>query len=70
MMENRETDYQKLYEESLLTLSEKEELLVCKKQELTKKEEIISNLKFELDKLRRYLFGAKSEKRDSQAGEN
>jgi len=69
-MENREADYKKLYEETLLTLSEKEESLVCKQQELTKKEEIISDLKFELDKLRRHLFGSKSEKRDNQAGEN
>ncbi|MFL0683201.1 MAG: IS66 family transposase [Algoriphagus aquaeductus] len=69
-MEDREKDYKKLYEETLLTLSEKEELLLCKEQELTRKEEIISDLKFELDKFLRQLFGAKSEKRDSQAGEN
>ena len=69
-MENSETDYKKLYEESLLTLSEKEELLVCKEQELTKKEEIISDLKFELDKFRKHLFGTKSEKRDTRTGEN
>lgn len=62
-MENKETDYKKLYEDTLLALSEKEDLL-------SEKEEIISDLKFELDKLRRYLFGSKSEKRDSQAGEN
>jgi len=62
-MENREADYKKLYEETLLTLSEKEE-------KLTQKEEIISDLKVELDKLRRALFAPKSEKRDSQAGED
>ena len=55
-MENGETDYKKLYEETLLTLSEKDDT--------------IWGLKFELDKLRRHLFGSKSEKRDSQAGEN
>lgn len=69
-MENNGTDYKKLYEEALLTLSEKEELLVCKQQELTKKEEIISDLKFELDKFRRHLFGSKSEKRDTRTGDN
>lgn len=62
-MENGETDYKKLYEETLLTLSEKEE-------KLSRKDDTISDLKFELDKLRRHLFGFKSEKRDSQAGEN
>ena len=55
-MKDRETDYKKLYEETLLTLSEKEE--------------VISDLKVELDKLRRALFAPKSEKRDSQAGED
>lgn len=62
-MKNREADYKQLYEQTLLTLSEKEE-------KLTQKEELISDLKFELDKLRRHLFGSKSEKRDNQAGEN
>jgi transposase len=62
-MENREADYKQLYEQTLLTLSEKEE-------KLTQKEEIISDLKVELDKLRRALFAPKSEKRDSQAGED
>jgi transposase len=47
-MKNTATDYKKLYEESLLTIS--------------KKEEEISQLSFELDKFRRYLFGKKSEK--------
>jgi hypothetical protein len=36
VMEDGEKDYKKLYEETLLTLSEKEELLVCKQQELTR----------------------------------
>lgn len=47
-MENTATDYKKLYEESLLTISQKEEQ--------------ITQLSFELDKFRRYLFGSKSEK--------
>ena len=47
-MENGEKDYKKLYEEALLTISEKEE--------------IISDQQFELDKLRRHLFGFRSEK--------
>ena len=55
-MENTGTDYRKRYEETLLTLAEKED--------------IISDLKSELDKLRRHLFGSKSEKRDGHSGEN
>lgn len=47
-MENAAINYKKLYEESLLTIS--------------KKEEQISQLSFELDKFRRYIFGSKSEK--------
>src|SRR5690606_25192064 len=62
-MENRDPDYKKLYEETLLTLLEKEE-------KLTRKEEIISDLKYELDKLRRHLFGSKSEKRDIRTGDS
>jgi transposase len=60
-MENGEKDYKKLYEEALLTISQKEELL-CEK------EEIISNQQFQLDKLRRHLFGFKSEKRTNNVG--
>jgi len=41
-MENGEKDYKKLYENALLTLSEKEEILI-------QKEEIISIQEFELD---------------------
>lgn len=48
IMENGEIDYKKLYEEALLTISEKEENLL-------RKEEIISDQQFELDKLRRHL---------------
>jgi transposase len=47
-MENTAIDYKKLYEQSLLTISEKEEK--------------ISTLSFELDKFRKYIFGKKSEK--------
>ena len=53
-MENGEMDYKKLYEEALLTISEKEET--------------ISDQQFELDKLRRHLFGFKSEKRTTNRG--
>lgn len=55
-MENKETDYKKLYEEALLTVSQKED--------------IISDLQSELDKLRRHLFGSKSEKRTGNTGDN
>lgn len=51
-------DYKKLYEESLLTISEKEESLI-------KKDQQIIQLSFELDKFRKYLFGTKSEKLSS-----
>ena len=47
-MENTAIDYKKRYEQSLLTLSEKEEK--------------IAFLSFELDKFRKYIFGKKSEK--------
>ncbi|ERM81678.1 hypothetical protein P872_19470 [Rhodonellum psychrophilum GCM71 = DSM 17998] len=62
-MEHGEKDYKKLYEEALLTLSEKEEILI-------QKEEIISDQQFELDKLRRHLFGFKSEKRANNVGDD
>ncbi len=62
-MENTVTDYKKLYEqeleahrESLLTISEKEDK--------------ITDLQFELDKLRKYIFGSKSEKRTGNVGLN
>jgi transposase len=74
-MENRQQDYQKLYQETLLILSEKEELLVCKQVELAGKEDalvekdlIISDLRFELDKLRKAIYGFKSEKRNNSVG--
>ena len=47
-MEDTAIDYKKLYEESLLTISQKEEQ--------------IFQLNFELDKFRDYIFGNKSEK--------
>ena len=47
-MENTATDYKTLYEESLLTIS--------------KNQEEISILKFELEKFRKYLYGRKNEK--------
>tara|TARA_R110000850_G_scaffold96988_2_gene202551 strand:- start:4077 stop:4265 length:189 start_codon:yes stop_codon:yes gene_type:complete len=62
-MKNKETDYKKLYEETLLVLSEKEGILA-------EKDHVIANLGFELDKLRRYIFGFKSEKRNGNAGDN
>jgi len=75
-MKNAATDYKKLYEKSLETLSEKDgqlaaerellsqakELLSQTKETLSRKEEKIEELSFELDKFRRYLFGKKSEK--------
>lgn len=48
-------DYKKLYEQSLLTISRNEEII-------SEKDERITQLSFELDKFRRYLFGSKSEK--------
>ena len=62
-MENKETDYKKLYAETLLVLSEKEETLV-------EKDQVIATLGFELDKLRRHIFGFKSEKRSGNTGDN
>ncbi len=62
-MENKVTDYKILYEETLLVLSEKERILA-------EKDHLISALGFELDKLRRYIFGFKSEKRNGNTGDN
>lgn len=55
-MENGEKDNKKLCEEALLTLSEKEN--------------IILDQQFELDKLCRHLFGFKSEKRTNNVGDD
>ena len=66
-MENAAKDYQKLYEASLLTIAEKQEALVEKEAALTQerqlnhdKDQQITQLNFELDKFRKYLFGSKS----------
>lgn len=61
-MENTAIDYKKLYEQSLLTISEKEKELSHSRLTISQKEEKISSLSFELDKLRKYIFGKKSEK--------
>lgn len=62
-------DYKKRYEESLRTISKYEEeqavshLIISEKDKaISEKEEEINQLKFELDKFRRYIFGTKSEK--------
>ena len=65
-MENTAKDYKKLYEESLLTISEKEEEYL---KVVSSKDEQISQLNFELDKFRRYLFGSKSEKLPVREGD-
>lgn len=61
-MENTAIDYKKLYEQSLLAISKKEEELAKERKLNISKDEQISQLCFELDKFRRYLFGSKSEK--------
>ena len=62
-MENAAKDYQKLYEESLLTIAEKEKELIQERKHNLDKDQQITQLNFELAKFRRYLFGSKSEKR-------
>lgn len=62
-MEDKEIDYKKLYEDTLLVLSEKEDALA-------EKDIRIADLGFELDKLRRHIFGFKSEKRIHHTGDN
>lgn len=52
-MEDTAADYKALYEESLLTISEKDGQ--------------IAGLQFELEKFRRYFFGKKSEKLPASA---
>ena len=54
-MKNTAIDYKKLYEESLLTISNNQE-------NLAEKDEKITQLSFELEKFRRYIYGSKSEK--------
>jgi len=76
-MENTAADYQKLYEQSLLTIaqqreqaqltiSRKDEELEEHKAQLTLKDQKIELLSFELEKFRKYLFGRKSEKLSAQ----
>jgi transposase len=83
-LENTAIDYKKLYEQSLLTIVEKEEsftkeltrssLVISEKEEeffkeLAEKDEKIASLSFELEKFRKYIFGKKSEKLSAlQAG--
>jgi transposase len=62
-MENRGKNYKMLYEETLLTLSKKEEMLAQNLELLVKKEEFIEDLKSLLNKFQDYLYGFKSEKR-------
>lgn len=79
-MENTAIDYKKLYEQSLLTICEKEEeltrskLVISEKEEgfskeLAEKDEQIASLTFKLDRFFKMLFGKKSEKLSAlQAG--
>lgn len=75
-MKNTAADYKSLYEQSLKTITEKEEKLAKERQLLAQTNEILSQTKetiaekdekiaqlnFELEKFRRYLFGRKNEK--------
>lgn len=72
-MGNTAKNYEKLYQESLLTISHNQKkieeerkntskILTETKEVLTQKDEQILQLQFELDKFRRYLFGSKNEK--------
>jgi transposase len=64
VMEDTATDYKKLYEQELE--AHKKSLLA-----ISKKEETIADLQFELEKFRKYFFGRKSEKfTGAQAGAN
>lgn len=68
-MENGVKDYKKLYEEALLTISEKDEKLIEKEVKLKDSEEVITDLRFELDKLRKHIFGSKSERHTNNIGD-
>lgn len=61
-MKDTAIDYKKLYEQSLLTISEKEEQLTRSNLAISEKDEKIASLSFELDKFRKYIFGKKGEK--------
>ncbi len=65
-MRNTATDYKKLYEESLLTISEKDDLNSEKNKLISEKDELISQLNFRMDKFLRELYGRKSEKLSSR----
>ncbi len=65
-MENTAADYKKLYEESLLTISEKDKLISEKDELISEKDELISQLNFQMDKFLRDLYGRKSEKLSSR----
>lgn len=68
-MENTAIDYKKLYEQSLLTISEKEEALTRSSLVISEKDEQIASLSFKLDRFFKMLFGKKSEKLSAlQAG--
>lgn len=58
-MESTAIDYKKLYEESLAVIAKKEQLL-------SEKNELISQLRFQMDKFLRELYGKKSEKLSSR----
>lgn len=62
-MENTAKNFEKLYEESLLTISRKEAVFT---QTISQKDEQITQLSFELDKLKKHLFGKKNEKFSAQ----
>ena len=53
-----------------LSYSEKEEIIIQKEDALAEKDIRIADLGFELDKLRRHIFGFKSEKRIHHTGDN
>lgn len=61
-MGNTAVDYKKLYEGSLLAISEKSKKEQEYLQIILSKDERINQLTFELDKFRQYLFGRKNEK--------
>lgn len=77
-MENTATDYKKLYEQelaahrkSLLVIWGKEEAIAGQSLLISQKDETIADLQFELEKFRKYIFGAKNERfSGSQAGTN
>lgn len=69
-MENTGTDYKKRYEEALQILSEKEEIILQNQARISKDEHLIADLRFELGRLQKYIFGFKSDKRQNNVGLN